>query len=49
MTEQAGSDANECRADAVPADNIIGQNTWEAALAPDGTLIERFADFSVFC
>jgi hypothetical protein len=34
MTEQAGSDANECRDGAEPVDNVVGQDTWEAALAP---------------
>jgi hypothetical protein len=36
-----------CVAD-VPADNVIGRNSWEVAMAPDGTLIEPFADFSHF-
>ena len=33
----------------VPADNVIGEDSWELAVAPDGTLIERFSDFSDFC
>jgi hypothetical protein len=35
-------------ADTVPADNIIGKDSWEVAVAPDGTLIERFGDFTDF-
>lgn len=34
--------------DHVPADTIIGEDSWEVTIAPDGTLIEQFSDFSDF-
>jgi hypothetical protein len=36
--------------DSVPVNyNVIGEDSWEVAMAPDGTLIERFDDFGDFC
>jgi hypothetical protein len=32
--------------DRVPADNRFGENSWEAAVAPDGALIEPFDDLN---
>jgi hypothetical protein len=32
----------------VAANNIAGEDSWEVAIAPEGSLIERFADFSNF-
>jgi hypothetical protein len=34
--------------DTVAANNIAGEDSWEVAIAPEGSLIERFADFSNF-
>jgi hypothetical protein len=34
--------------DGVPADNPLGESSWEVAVAPDGTLIEPFDDFEDF-
>jgi hypothetical protein len=31
--------------DKVPADDCLGEDNWQVAIAPGGTLIERFADF----